>query len=64
MNVIDVKAMVMEVTHIVIGLSFYTCDRREGDGDGIDCHCFMIKAVIDVIDVMVMVMDVLIGLKL
>ena len=37
------------------------CDRRDYDGDG---HCYMIEAVIHVIDVIAMVMDIAIGLKL
>ena len=32
------------------------CDRRNGDGDG---HCYRIKAVMHVINVMAMVMEVL-----
>ena len=28
------------------------CDRRDGDGDGIDGHCYKIETVMHVIDVM------------
>ena len=38
-----------------------TCDRRDGDGDGI---CYRIEDLMHVIDVMAMVMDFVIGLKL
>ena len=37
------------------------CDGRDGDGDG---HCYRIEVVMHVIDVMAMVMDIAIGLKL
>ena len=33
-------------------------------GDGSDGHCYRIEAVMHVIDVMAMVMDIIIGLKL
>ena len=36
-------------------------DRRDGHGDG---HCYRIEALIHVVDVMGMVMDIVIGLKL
>ena len=39
-------------------------DRRGVDGDGSEGHCYRIETVIDVIDVMAMVMDIVIGLKL
>ena len=64
MDVIDVRATVMEVMDIVIGLGCYACDRREGDGDG---HCYRIEVVIHVINGIAMVMevtDIVIGLKL
>ena len=35
-----------------------------GDGNGSDGHCYKIEAVIHVRDVMAMVMDIVIGLKL
>ena len=35
------------------------CDRRGGDGDGSDEHCYGIEAVMHVIDVMAMVMEVM-----
>ena len=37
------------------------CDRRDGDDDG---PCYRIQAVMNVIDVMAMVMEIVIGLKL
>ena len=37
------------------------CDRRDGDGD---VHCYRIKALMHVLDVIAMVMDIAIGLKL
>ena len=40
------------------------CDRRDGDGDVSDGHCYKIEAVVHVIDVMAMVMDIVKGLKL
>ena len=40
------------------------CDRRDGDGDGSDGHCYWIEAVTIVKDVMAMVMDIVIGSKL
>ena len=43
---------------------FCTCNRRDGDGDGSARHCYRIEAVMHVIDVMAMVMDIVIGLKL
>ena len=46
-------AMVMD---IVIGLNLYTCDRRDGDGDG---NCYKIEAVMNVIDVIAMVIEVM-----
>ena len=49
------------VRDIVIRLSCDTCNRRDGDGDG---HCYRIEAVMHEIDVMVMVMEIVIGLKL
>ena len=61
MNVIDVISMVMEVMYIVIGLRFNTCDRTDCDGDG---HCYRFEAVMHVIDVMAIVMDIVILLKL
>ena len=48
-HVIDVMAIVMD---IVIGLKCNTCDRRDGDGDGSNGHCYRIEAVMHVIDVM------------
>ena len=61
MHVIDAMAMVMDT---VIRLNFNACDRRNGDGDGGDGHCYRIQAVILVIDVIAMVMDIVTGLKL
>ena len=40
------------------------CDRRDGNGDGSDGHCYKIEAPMNVIDVMAMTMDIVIGLKL
>ena len=54
-------AMVMD---IVIRLKLYACDERDGDGDGSDGHCYRIQALMHVVDVMAMVMDIVIGLKL
>ena len=44
-------------------LVFNACDRRDGDDDG---HCYKIQAVMNVIDLMamVMVMEIVLGLKL
>ena len=42
-------------------------DRRDGDGDGSDRHCYRIEAVMYVMDVMAMLMvkiDFVIGSKL
>ena len=61
MHVIDVISMVMEVMDIVIGLRFNTCDRHDCDGVG---HCYRFEAVMHVIDVMAIVMDIVIALKL
>ena len=41
-----------------------SCDRRDCDSDGSDGHCYRIEAVMHVIDVIAMVMDSVIGLKL
>ena len=41
-----------------------TCDRRDGDVNGIDEHSYRIETVIHVIDVIAMVMDIVIGLNL
>ena len=38
-----------------------SCDRRDGDGDGSDGHCYRIEAVIHLKDVMAMAMDIAIG---
>ena len=38
-------------------------DRRYGDGDGSDGHCYRIEAVMHVLDVMAMEMNHVIGLK-
>ena len=54
MHVIEVRAIVMEVMDIVIGLGCNACDRRDGYGDR---HCYRIEAVMHVIDVMAMLMD-------
>ena len=35
------------------------CDRRDGDGDVSDGHCYRIEAVMHVIDVMAMLMEVM-----
>ena len=40
------------------------CDRRDGDGDGSDGYCYRIEALIHVINVMAMVMNIVIRLKL
>ena len=40
------------------------CNRHDGNGNGNDGHCHRIEAVIHVIDVIAMVMDHDIGLKL
>ena len=40
------------------------CDKRDGENDGSDGHCYRIEVVMHVIDVMAMVMDIVIGLKL
>ena len=36
----------------------------DGDGDGSDRHCYRIETVMHVIDVMAIMMDTVIGLKL
>ena len=46
---------------MLLDRSCNTCDRRDGDGDR---HCFRIEAVMHVIDVMAMVIDIVVGLKL
>ena len=61
MHVIEVMAMMNEMMDVVLGRSCNACDRRDGDSDG---HCYRIEAVIHVIDVMAMVIDIVIGLKL
>ena len=61
MHVIEVMAMMNEMIDVVLGRSCNACDRRDGDSDG---HCYRIEAVIHVIDVMAMVIDIVIGLKL
>ena len=40
------------------------CDRRDGVVDSSDGHCYRIQRLIYVIDVMAMIMDIIIGLKL
>ena len=40
--------------------AYNVCDRRDGDGDG---QCYSIEVVMHVIDVMAMVMDIVIGMK-
>ena len=57
-------AMVMEVMDIVIRVRSNACYRRDGDADGSNTHCFRIEAVWHMIDVMAMVMDIVIELKL
>ena len=42
-------------------ISCNACDKRDDDGDG---HCNRIEAVMHVTDVLAMVMDIVIGLKL
>ena len=61
MHVTDVMAMLMEVMEVVIGLNRSACDRLDCNGDG---HCYRIETVMHVIDVIAMVMDIVIGLKL
>ena len=49
---------------MLLDLSCNACDRRDGNSDG---HCYRIEAVMHVIDVMEMVMevmDIVIGSKL
>ena len=65
MLVIDVMAMAMEVMDIVFcDEGDNDCVRCNGDGDGSDGHCYRIETVMHVINVMAMVMDIVIGLKL
>ena len=40
------------------------CDKGDGVGDRSDRHCYRIEVVMHVIDVMVMVMDSVIGSRL
>ena len=54
-------AKVMEVMDFVIGSKCNENDRRDGDGDG---ACYRIEVLMHVIDVMAIVMDTVIGLKL
>ena len=61
MHVKDVMAMLMEVMEVVIGLNRSACDKLDCDGDG---QCYRIETVMHVIDVMTMVLDIVIGLKL
>ena len=39
-------------------------NKRDGHGDGSDGICYRIETVMKVIDLMAMVMDIVIGLKL
>ena len=61
-------AMAMEVMDIVFcDEGDNDCVRCNGDGDGSDGHCYTIETVMHVIDVNAMVMvvmDIVIGLKL
>ena len=61
---INVIAMVMDIMDIVKRLKVYYIDIRDGHGDGSDGLCYKIEAVMHVIDVMALVMDLVIGLKL
>ena len=62
---IDVMPMAMEVMDIVFcDEGDNDCVRFNGDGDGRDGHCYRIEAVTHVFDVMAMVMDLVVGLKL
>ena len=58
---IDAIATVMEAMDIDIGKGVNACVKRDGDGDG---HCYRIQAVMHVIDVMAIVMDIVIEVKL
>ena len=65
MLVIDVKAMAMKVMDIVFcDEGDNDCERCNGDGDGSDGLCNRIEALMHEIDVMAMVMDIFIDLKL
>ena len=65
MLVLDVMALAIEVMDTVFcDEGDNDCVRCNGDGDGSDGHCFGIEGVMHVIDVMAMVMDNVIGLKL
>ena len=65
MHVIDVMSIAMEVMDIVFcDEGDNDCVRCNGDGDGSEGHCYRIEIVMHVIDVMAMVMDIVIGLKL
>ena len=61
MLVIEVMAMMMEVMDTVLGRGSNASDKPDEDGDG---HCHSIEAVMHVIDVMAMLLDIYIGLKL
>ena len=65
MHVIDVMSIAMEVMDIVFcDEGDNDCVRCNGDGDGSEGHCYRIEIVMHVIDVMAMLMDIVINLKL
>ena len=65
MLVIHVIAITMEVRDIVFSNEGDNdCVRCNGDDDGSDGHCYKIEALMHVINVMAIVMDIVIGLKL
>ena len=65
MLVIHVMVITMEVRDIVFSNEGDNdCVRCNGDDDGSDGHCYKIEALMRVINVMAIVMDIVIGLKL
>ena len=65
MLVIDVMAMAIKVMDIVFrDEGDNDCVRCNGDDDGSDGHCYRIEAVMHVKNVMAMVRDIVIALKL
>ena len=64
-HVIDVMSMAMEVNDIVFcDEGNNNCVRCNGDGDGCDGYCYRIETVMQVINVMAMMMEIVIGVKL
>ena len=62
---IDVMAMAIKVMDIVFcDECDNDCVRCNGDDDGSDGHCYRIEAVMHVKNVMAMVRDIVIALKL